>query len=168
MGAPALAGVEPGGERFGEVGVAEVEVFGLAELGGGTAEFGAGGDEFGGVEGGAAVFALVASGFGVVAVRAGAADVAVGQEALRGGVVVLLGGAFVDVAGGELTGEHVLGDRCVVGCAGGGVEVEGDGQGAPLVAELGVVAVDDCLGGGLFGVGSDGDWGAVDVGAGDH
>ena len=62
MGAPASPCLEPGSNLLGEVRVAEVEVLGRAQLGRSAADLGPGLDQVGGVEGGAAVLALVAAG----------------------------------------------------------------------------------------------------------
>ncbi len=99
---------------------------------------------------------------------AGALHVAVGQEPHGLRVVQLLARLGGDVAPFGETGEHVLGDGVVVGGAGGGVQLPLDAESLPVGEELGVVAVDDLLGAHPFGVGADGDGGAVDVGAGHH
>ena len=95
---PPLATVQPGTQRFGEVGKAEIEVLGLAHLRCAAGDLGSGINKFLGVQRAPAVLALVAPGLRVVAVGAGALDVAVGQEATGLGVVVLVAGSTVDVA----------------------------------------------------------------------
>ena len=168
VGAPAPARLEPGTDPFGEVRVAEVEVFGRAQLGNGPADLRSGLDQVGGVEGGAAVLALVPAGPVEAAMGALSLDVAVGQEPLADGVVVLLGHPPVDEAVLQLHQEHVLGDGGVVGGPGGGVEVPRDPEGLPLTAELGVVAIDDLSRGDSLGVGPDRDGRAVHVGSAHH
>ena len=68
----------------------------------------------------------------------------------------------------EKAQENVVGDRGVVVRTGGGVPVPADAEALPVVDELGVVTVDDVVRRDPVGVGPNGDWCAVHVGAADH
>ncbi len=157
MGAPVvLAGREPLSKGLVEGGLLEEEVLGLTQLRGGVGEAAHGVDQVDGVQGGAAVIALVAPGLAVAATRALAFDVAVGQEAAGLGVVELEHRAFVDVTLFEQAQEHFVHGLLVVFGAGGRVEVEADAELAPGFEELGLEALDNRLRRGALLLGADG------------
>ena len=168
VGPPAFARIQPVPQRLLEVRQAEEEVLGLARDGFAAGDLGPWVDQLLRVEGSPAALALVAACLGVVAVRAGALDVAVGQEPLGFLVVVLVGRSLVDVALPEKAQEDVVGDRGMVVGARGGVAVPADAEALPVVDELGVVTVDDVVRRDPVGVGPNGDWCAVHIGAADH
>lgn len=143
-------------------------MLGVAGLGRGAAHAAAGIDEVLGIQGAAAVVALVAAGFLVATVGAGTLDITVGQEAAGLGVVELRGRALIDVAVLHEAQEDVVGDGGVVLRAGVGEEVERDAELAPVAEKLRVELVDDLLGRAALVVGADGDGRAVRVATGDH
>ncbi len=168
VGTPVGLVGEVGTDLGREIGIAEVEVFGLSQHRGGLGKLRPRVDQVGGIERAAALVALITASVVIGTVRTGALDVAIGQKALDVGIEELLTGALVDVPVVQLLQEHLLGDPSVVRRAGGGVVVPADAECLPLAKEFLVIAVGDVLGRHTLVVGTNRDRGSMHVGPADH
>ncbi len=143
-------------------------MLGLAELRRRPRQLAARGHQVFGIEGSAAVVALIAASLGIAAVWARPLDVAIREESLLLDVVELPRDLAVHVAVLEQAQEEGLHHAAMVLGAGGGVQVELDAELLPIPQDLCVVAVDDDARGDPLGVGAHGDGRSVDIGTGHH
>ena len=145
VGFPVGLGAHPLQQRLLKGAQLQEEVLRLPDDGRVSADFADHVDEVLGIEGAAAVVALVAAGSFRTAVGTGALHVAIGQESAVRLAIGLQHGVLVDVALLVQGQKDVLGDLGVILGVGGGEQVKTDAQPLPVVLELGLILAGDLL-----------------------